>query len=104
VRPVASRALGVLRGADGLGAAAGSLLPLAVGGGGAADAAAIALMIAVAAHHRAESRGAHYRTDFPAADPAWRRRVRWRLDDAVAAAHAIACEAIVPDELLRQEA
>ena len=34
-----------------------------------------------AAWLREETRGGHYRTDFPRPDDAWRRRVRVRLDD-----------------------
>jgi len=30
---------------------------------------------------REESRGAHYRTDYPAADPTWQRRSFVTLDD-----------------------
>jgi len=46
------------------------------------------LMIAAAAE-RAESRGVHYRSDFPATDPAWRRHIPLRagrpLDEAASA-------------------
>jgi L-aspartate oxidase len=41
------------------------LTPLATGGGPAADPALVALMMAVAARRREESRGAHFRADFP---------------------------------------
>ncbi len=37
-------------------------------------------LVAVAARAREESRGAHFRADFPAEDPAFARRLRWRLD------------------------
>lgn len=36
--------------------------------------------LARAACHRTESRGAHFRSDFPAEDEAWHRRLRWRLE------------------------
>ncbi len=36
-----------------------------------------ARLVTQAALARRESRGSHYRTDFPLADPAWRRRLRW---------------------------
>jgi L-aspartate oxidase len=41
-----------------------------------------ARMIAAAALARTESRGGHYRADFPSADPAWRRRTFMTLADA----------------------
>jgi L-aspartate oxidase len=90
VRPVLSRAAGVLRHADALGDAAATLLPLACSAGPAADAAAVGLMIAVAALHRQESRGAHLRTDFPRTDKTLARPITWHLDDALQAARAIA--------------
>jgi L-aspartate oxidase len=43
-----------------------------------------AKLIAAAALQRTESRGAHYRTDFPAADPAWAHRTFIRLSEAEA--------------------
>ncbi|MGJ4944639.1 L-aspartate oxidase [Bradyrhizobium sp. HKCCYLS1011] len=65
VRPLLAKGLGVLRDRQSIADAIRSLLPLAEGAGVAADPALVGLMIAVAAHGRAESRGAHYRTDFP---------------------------------------
>ena len=49
----------------------------------------VAMAVAAAALGRRESRGAHFRSDFPAADPAWRRRLFFtysagRLDPAEA--------------------
>jgi L-aspartate oxidase len=35
-------------------------------------------LIARAALLRTESRGAHFRSDFPEPDPAWRGRIRWQ--------------------------
>lgn len=65
VRPLLSAGLGVLRDGPAISAAIGNLLPLVDAGGVAADPALVGLIIAVAAHARAESRGAHFRTDFP---------------------------------------
>ena len=73
VRPILSRAAGVLRDGEGLRAAAQALYPLAISHGAASDAAIVGLMIVIAALRRCESRGAHARTDFPAhAKPAQR--------------------------------
>ena len=89
VRPILSRALGVLRDADGLREAVSSLLPLASGRDDSADPAAVALMIAIAAWCRTESRGAHYREDFPqhSASPT---QSRFGLGDAMALAGELA--------------
>ncbi|MER9127587.1 L-aspartate oxidase [Mesorhizobium sp. M0959] len=65
VRPLLSRALGVLRDGEALKAAGRALLPLAECKDAASDPAAVGLMIAIAALRRRESRGAHCRTDFP---------------------------------------
>lgn len=65
VRPIVSRHLGVLRNAGAIHGAVASLLPLAEDDGAASDPAVVALLIAVFASLRAESRGAHARTDFP---------------------------------------
>ena len=85
VRPILSRAAGVLRDADGLRAAARALYPLAISQSAASDPAIAGLMIVMSALRRRESRRAHARTDFPAhANPA--RRSTLRLDDALEAA------------------
>ena len=65
VRPIVSRHLGVLRNAGAIHGAVASLLPLAEDDSAASDPAVVALLIAVFASLRAESRGAHARTDFP---------------------------------------
>ncbi|MDE3175262.1 MAG: L-aspartate oxidase, partial [Pseudomonadota bacterium] len=89
VRPILSRAAGVLREGGALSQAVGELAPLALAGGPAADPARVGLMIALAALRREESRGAHWRTDFPVraalASPS-----RWTLNEAIAAAHELA--------------
>jgi L-aspartate oxidase len=45
------------------------------GRGNAANLLAVGRLIAAAALQRRESRGSHYRLDYPLADPAWRRRL-----------------------------
>jgi L-aspartate oxidase len=69
VRPILSKGLGVLRDRHGIERAIRSLYPLANGRNAASDPALVGLMIAVAAWRREESRGGHYRTDFPDAMP-----------------------------------
>lgn len=95
IRPILSRALGVLRTGEGLSGAVASLLPIAQGHTAASDPAAVGLMIAVAALQREESRGAHFRTDFPQ-EAAVARRSRLRLDDALDAARALPFETTFP--------
>ena len=83
VRPIMARGLGVLRDEAGLREAATALLSLALGRSAAADPATVGLMLAAAALRRTESRGAHYRTDFPARAPAFHPGPL-RLDEAIA--------------------
>jgi len=85
VRPLLSRALGVVRNGEDLEAAARALLPLAERNDAASDPAAVGLMIAIAALRRRESRGAHYRIDFPYHTTV-ARRSEITLDAALAAA------------------
>ena len=70
VRPILSQGLGVLRDRHGLEGAIRGLYPFARGIGAASDPALVGLMIAVAALQREESRGGHFRTDFPDTHPA----------------------------------
>ncbi|MGG7518481.1 L-aspartate oxidase [Allorhizobium undicola] len=65
VRAITSAHLGVLRHEAGVRAAVEGLLPLATADGPQRDAAIVALCMAVFAHERRESRGAHARTDYP---------------------------------------
>jgi L-aspartate oxidase len=76
-----SETLGVVRDRAGLERAVGDLQPLAFKGGGAGDPALVALMIATAALAREESRGGHWRADFPQPSPAWARRLVQRVHD-----------------------
>jgi L-aspartate oxidase len=70
VRPILSQGLGVLRDRHGIERAIRGLYPIASGNSAASDPALVGLMIAVAAFRREESRGGHYRTDFPETLPA----------------------------------
>ncbi|BAB54506.1 L-aspartate oxidase [Mesorhizobium japonicum] len=90
LRPLLTRTLGVSRDGAMLREAIRTLLPLAKRPDATSDPAAVGLMIAVAALLRQESRGAHYRTDFPDR-AAIARRSRLRLDEALAAADELAC-------------
>jgi L-aspartate oxidase len=73
VRSLADRFLGVVRTGSELEAVEAKL-----NGGEAegddATASLMALLLARAARRREESRGGHFRTDFPESDPAWRLR------------------------------
>ncbi|RRH88264.1 L-aspartate oxidase [Mesorhizobium tamadayense] len=70
IHQLVSNALGIIRDGKGLREAIETLLPIAVGGMAAADPALVALLIAIAALRREESRGSHYRSDFPGRDAA----------------------------------
>lgn len=88
VRTALSCGVGVLRDDETLCSTIQTLLPLAESGGAVSDAALVGLMIAVAAWQRQESRGAHWRTDFPRR-AATASHSRLRLDDALVAAREI---------------
>jgi L-aspartate oxidase len=62
------------------------VLPLAYSDGSESDPAIVALMIAIAALRREESRGAHFRTDFPQSHAAALHRAALGLQEAVHAA------------------
>jgi L-aspartate oxidase len=94
VRPVAAAALGLVRNGRDLAEAVVALLPMAVSEGPETDPAIVALMITVAAIQRRESRGAHFRSDFPCKD-ATARRTRLTLDEALKAARELAAEPAV---------
>ncbi|MCL4079403.1 L-aspartate oxidase [Coriobacteriia bacterium Es71-Z0120] len=92
VQRLMSERVGVTRSEEGLAAACDELARLASTlGGPALDAAAmesrnlvtVAALIACAARTRTESRGTHYRADFPARDDErWRHRLAWRRGEA----------------------
>lgn len=92
VREIMSRYVGVLRDGAGLRAAIEALRPLAFCNGHAADAAAVGLMIATAALRREESRGGHFRTDFP--KPSHARRLSLRLGDGDVVARFMPADSI----------
>lgn len=78
-----SAGAGIARDADGLAEALAQMRrwPRANGGDlSLASASAAAQAIAHAALARAETRGGHLRTDHPDTDPAWRRRLAWRIE------------------------
>ncbi|RRI00134.1 L-aspartate oxidase [Mesorhizobium tamadayense] len=89
VRPLLSRALGVIRDGEGLKEAARALLPLLQRHDAASEPAAVGLIIVIAALRRRESRGAHFRTDFPH-HATVARRSRVTLEAAIAAARELA--------------
>jgi L-aspartate oxidase len=69
VRPILSQGLRVLSDRHGIERAIRGLYPLADGHSAAADPALVGLMIVIAAWRREESRGGHFRSDFPDALP-----------------------------------
>jgi L-aspartate oxidase len=76
IRSVMDRNAGVIRDAASLEAAVGFLETAAATHppGPVHDAAVAGLLIVISALARRESRGGHYRADFPLTDPAWARR------------------------------
>ncbi|MCX5516592.1 L-aspartate oxidase [Kaistia algarum] len=65
VQPILSRGAGVVRDRGRMLAALDALAPFVTEGGPASDPAIVALMIVTSALAREESRGAHFRSDFP---------------------------------------
>lgn len=92
IRPVISAALGIIRDGETLREAVATLLPIAVHNTAASDPALVALMITISALRREESRGSHYRSDFPGRD-ADARPSRLTLRSAMQAAVALSWRA-----------
>ncbi|MGE4081301.1 MAG: hypothetical protein AB7F22_37780, partial [Reyranella sp.] len=66
-------------------------------GGATADPALVALLIATAALRREESRGGHWRSDYPTSSSGWRCRLVQRVADT--GTH-LTCRAVpLPDSL-----
>jgi L-aspartate oxidase len=81
LRTFVGETLGLVRDRAGLEAALARLQPLAFRSGAAAEPALVALLIATAALAREESRGGHWRADFPQPSAAWMRRFVQRIDE-----------------------
>ncbi|MFB8230874.1 L-aspartate oxidase [Cellulosimicrobium sp. NPDC055967] len=94
IQAIASAGPGVIRDGDGLAAAAARLAAVRTDAHEASDVVArpqaaewettnvhqVATALTAAAALRTESRGGHFRTDFPDTDPAWERRILVSLD------------------------
>lgn len=85
IRGLMSRQVGVLRDGTGLAEACATLRSLhsSAGTGALRNMAATAILIAASALARTESRGGHFRSDYPLPDPAQARRSRITLDEAL---------------------
>jgi L-aspartate oxidase len=91
VRHIMTEKVGMLRDRSGLLNAIDALRPIAASDSPIGDPAAVGLLVAVAALERSESRGSHYRTDFPDQSLACSYRLALRFnngDVAVAANEA----------------
>ncbi len=100
VRPIVSRHLGIVRHAAGLSEAIRDLLPFAEQEGPASDPALVGLAIAVFAFLRTESRGAHFRDDFPGKNTTAARR-RLGLTEVIAIAHDLSSSSLSPSSIAR---
>jgi L-aspartate oxidase len=88
LRALMSRHVGVVRNAEGLAAAINAIARIEreADTQGLRNMAVAALLVATAAWRRHESRGAHFREDFPQSDPTQAHRVSGTLADARAIA------------------
>jgi L-aspartate oxidase len=91
LRRVMNDHVGVIRGAKGLDIALREILAVrrAAKSRAVRNMATTALLIAAAARVRHESRGGHYRSDATLPDPAWARRSRLTLAEALAIAETV---------------
>ncbi|MBN9552643.1 MAG: L-aspartate oxidase [Alphaproteobacteria bacterium] len=85
IRPIVSHTLGIERDGEALRDTARALAPISGAGSAESDPALVALMITIAALRREESRGSHFRSDFPQRD-AQSKSLRLTLDETIAAA------------------
>ena len=95
LRRLMSAEVGVIRSGNGLARALAEISAIENKASTAAlkDMAIAALMIAAAAYARTESRGAHYRSDFPLTDPEQAHRSYFTLDAARAVARRAGAKA-----------
>lgn len=89
VRAILGTHAGVRRNEAGLRMATAELLPLAQSAGGVAAPARLALMMVTAMRRRQESRGGHFRTDFPQADAAQARSLSLSWAETLALAASL---------------
>jgi L-aspartate oxidase len=95
LRQLMATEVGVIRTGSGLARALAEIVVIEKGAQSKAlrDMATATLMIAAAAYARTESRGAHFRSDFPQADPAQAKRSYFTLEQARAIAQRAAAKA-----------
>ncbi|RAZ87510.1 L-aspartate oxidase [Mesorhizobium hawassense] len=98
IRPIVSRALGIERDGEMLCKAAKSLVSIASGHDAGADPALVALTLTIAALRREESRGSHFRADFPRRDGR-SQSLRLTLDETIKAATAFSDTAFAAEAL-----
>jgi len=104
IRATMSEKVGVVRNAQDLARALAVFHTLEAGyrSKSVANMLTVGKIIAAAALKREESRGGHYRSDFPETDPALARRNYMTLDDADEAARAVVPDAGAMDRIRRE--